>query len=202
MYKVFVNEKKLTLSKRPQDSLKSLLFEGKATLEIAVDLLENTSCPEIDVYGENIDEIWKNFNDIFKVLEAAGGVVRNSKDEILFIRRLGKWDLPKGKIEKGEVPEEAAVREVAEETGLEEVILGPFLNATFHIYMERNGKKTLKKTHWYKMFYAGNEKPTPQIEEGIAEVSWKSKEQIMEEVMPMTFKNIKLILNDYWNSNL
>ena len=202
MYKVFVNEKKLTLSGRPEDSIKSLRFEGLATLEIAVDLLENTSCPEIDVYGENLEEIWKNFNDMFKVLEAAGGVVRNDKDEILFIRRLGKWDLPKGKIEKGEAAEEAAVREVAEETGLEKVILEPFLNNTFHIYMERNGKKTLKKTHWYKMLYVGNEKPTPQIEEGISEVSWKNKEQIMNEVMPMTFKNIKLILNDYWNSNL
>ncbi len=139
---------------------------------------------------------------MFNVLGAAGGVVRNDKDEILFIRRLGKWDLPKGKIEKGEDREEAAVREVAEETGLEEVILEPFLNTTFHTYMERNGKKTLKKTFWYKMLYVGNEKPIPQIEEGILEVSWKNKEQIMKEVMPMTFKNIKLILNDFWNSNL
>ena len=202
MYKVFVNEKKLTLSRRPEELMKSLRFEGLATLEIAVDLLENTSCPEINVYDENLEEIWDNFTQMFKVLDAAGGVVRNDKDEILFIRRLGKWDLPKGKIEKGEDPEEAAVREVAEETGLEEVILEPFLNTTFHTYMERNGKKTLKKTFWYKMLYVGNEIPIPQIEEGISEVSWKNKEQIMKEVMPMTFKNIKLILNDYWNSNL
>ncbi len=199
MYKVFVNEKKLTLSKHPDDFEKKLRFEGFATLEIAVDLLENTSCPEMNVYGDNIEEIWEDFTHMFKVVEAAGGVVRNSKDEVLFIRRLGKWDLPKGKIEKDEAVEQAALREVAEETGLEEMILEEFLNNTFHIYRERNGEKVLKTTFWFNMLYLGNEVPKPQTEEGISEVSWKNKDQITSEVLPMTFKNIKLILDDYWN---
>ena len=199
MYKVFVNEKKLTLSKHPDDFEKKLRFEGFATLEIAVDLLENTSCPEMNVYGDNIEEIWEDFTHMFKVVEAAGGVVRNSKEEVLFIRRLGKWDLPKGKIEKDEAVEQAALREVAEETGLEEMILEEFLNNTFHIYRERNGEKILKTTFWFNMLYLGNEEPKPQTEEGISEVSWKNKDQITSEVLPMTFKNIKLILDDYWN---
>ena len=112
MYKVFVNEKKLTLSKYPEDIEKNLRFEGFATLEIAVDLLENTSCPEMNVYGENIEEIWEDFTHMFKVIEAAGGLVKNKNNELLFIRRMGKWDLPKGKIEKGESLEQAALREV------------------------------------------------------------------------------------------
>ncbi len=199
MYKVFVNEKKLTLSKHPGDFTKKLRFEGFATLEIAVDLLENTSCPEMNVYGDNIEEIWEDFTHMFKVVEAAGGVVRNNENEVLFIRRLGKWDLPKGKIEKDEAVEHAALREVAEETGLEEMNLEEFVNNTFHIYTERNGEKILKTTFWYKMHFTGNEEPKPQLEEGISEVSWKSKTQIMEEVMPMTFNNIKIILNDYWD---
>ncbi|OWK99128.1 NUDIX hydrolase [Kaistella haifensis DSM 19056] len=199
MYKVFVNEKKLTLSKYPEDIEKKLRFEGFATLEIAIDLLENTSCPELNVYGENIEEIWEDFTHMFKVVEAAGGVVSNKNGEILFIHRIGKWDLPKGKIEKGESLEQAALREVEEETGLSELILEEFLNNTFHIYTERNGLKILKTTYWFKMKYVGNETPKPQIEEGISEVSWKGKDAIVQQVLPMTFQNIKLILNDYWN---
>ena len=201
MYKVFVNEKKLTLSKYPEDIEKNLRFEGFATLEIAVDLLENTSCPEMNVYGENIEEIWEDFTHMFKVIEAAGGLVKNKNNELLFIRRMGKWDLPKGKIEKGESLEQAALSEVEEETGLKELILEEFLNNTFHIYTERNGEKILKTTYWFKMTYVGNSQPIPQKEEGISEVSWKNEEMINNEVMRMTFENIRLILDDYWNLN-
>jgi ADP-ribose pyrophosphatase YjhB (NUDIX family) len=114
---------------------------------------------------------------------------------------MGKWDLPKGKIEKGESLEQAALREVEEETGLKELILEKFINNTFHIYTERNGEKILKTTYWFKMTYVGNEKPTPQIEEGISEVSWKNETAINKEVLPKTFKNIQLILNEYWDLN-
>lgn len=199
MYKVFVNEKKLTLSKYPQDLEKKLRFEGFATLEIAVDLLENTSCPEINVYGENLEEIWEDFSHMFKVVEAAGGVVCNPKGEILFIRRLGKWDLPKGKIEKGESEEQAAIREVQEETGLSELILEEFINNTFHIYTERNGEKILKTTYWFKISFIGTEIPVPQTEEGISQVSWKNDKNIQDDVLPATFENIKLILADHKN---
>ena len=63
---------------------------------------------------------------------------------------------------------------------------------------ERNGEKILKTTYWFRMNYVGNETPTPQTEEGITAVSWKNKDEIMNEVFPKTFNNIKLILNDYW----
>ena len=198
MYKVFVNEKKLTLSKYPEEIDKKLRFEGFATLEIAVDLLQNTSCPELNVYGENLEEIWEDFTHMFRVIEAAGGVVSNKKGEILFIHRIVRWDLPKGKIEKGESLEQAALREIEEETGLKELIIEEFINNTFHLYTERNGEKILKTTYWFRMNYVGNETPKPQTEEGITAVSWKNKEEITKEVFPKTFNNIKLILNDYW----
>lgn len=201
MYKVFVNEKKLTLSRYPENIKKNLRFEGFASLEIAVDLLENTSCTEINVYGEKIEEMWEDFTHMFKVIEAAGGIVKNQKEELLFIHRIGKWDLPKGKIEKDESLEQAALREVEEETGLKELILENFINHTFHIYTERNGEKILKTTYWFKMSYVGNEKPVPQIEEGITEVCWKNEEMITKDVFPMTFENIKLILNEFWGLN-
>ena len=202
MYKVFVNEKKLSLSKYPEDMEKNLRYEGFATLEIAVDLLQNTSCPEMNVYGENIEELWEDFTHMFKVIEAAGGIVTNSNKEILFIKRLGKWDLPKGKIEKDESLEQAALREVEEETGLKELILEDFINNTFHIYTERNGTRILKTTYWFKMSYVGSKTATPQTEEGITEVDWKSDSRIKDEVFPATFKNIQLILNEVWEKNM
>lgn len=201
MYKVFVNEKKLTLSKYPEEIDKRLRYEGFATLEIGVDLLQNTSCPEINIHGEELCEIWEDFTHMFKVIEAAGGVVRNRKNEILFIRRLRRWDLAKGKIEKGESLEQAALREIEEETGLKELILGDFLSPTFHIYTERNGERILKITYWYKVQYVGDGVPTPQTEEGISEVRWKNEAEIRKTVFPKTFQNIKLILNQYWESS-
>lgn len=199
MYKVFVNEKKLSVSKYPENVEKKLPYDGISTIEIAIDLLQNTSCTEINIFGESIDEIWNDFTTLLKVVEAAGGIVGNRNNEILFIKRLGKWDLPKGKIEKGESLQQAALREVEEETGLQELILEDYINSTFHIYTERIGTRILKTTHWFKMTYTGTKAAIPQLEEGITEVDWKNNKKIKDEVYPATFKNIQLILNEAWN---
>ena len=197
MYKVFVNEKKLLLSKQSENLEKALGYEDVTTLEIALDLLENTSVKELNVFGESIDQIWKEFQNLFRIIEAAGGLVNNPEGDILFIKRLGKWDLPKGKMEKGESREESAVREIEEETGLKDVELVQFINTTYHIYVERNGEKVLKCTHWFEMNFNGEDTSKPQIEEGITEVAWKNTSQIEEEVFPSTFKNIKLIVKEF-----
>ncbi|REC74608.1 NUDIX hydrolase [Chryseobacterium elymi] len=202
MYKVFVNEKKLLVSKQPEHLEKELRYESFTTLEIALDLLENTSVKELNVFGENIEEIWSEFRKLFRIIEAAGGLVSNQDGKLLFIKRLGKWDLPKGKMEKGESREESAVREIEEETGLKNVELIKFINTTYHIYIERNGEKILKCTHWFEMNFNGEDTSKPQIEEGITEVAWKNTTQIEDEVFPSTFQNIKLIVKEFWNSKL
>lgn len=202
MYKVFVNEKKLLLSKQSENLEKTLGYENVTSLEIALDLLENTSVKELNVFGENIDEIWREFQKLFRIIEAAGGIVSNPDGDILFIKRLGKWDLPKGKMEKGESREESAVREIEEETGLQNVELLSFINTTYHIYIERNGDKVLKCTHWFEMNFDGEDTSKPQIEEGITEVAWKNTLQIEEEVFPSTFKNIRLIIQEFWNKKI
>lgn len=202
MYKVFVNEKKLLLSKQSENLEKTLGYENVTSLEIALDLLENTSVKELNVFGENIDEIWSEFQKLFRIIEAAGGIVSKPNGDILFIKRLGKWDLPKGKMEKGESREESAVREIEEETGLQNVELLSFINTTYHIYIERNGDKVLKCTHWFEMNFDGEDTSKPQIEEGITEVAWKHTLQIEEEVFPSTFKNIQLIIKEFWNSKI
>ncbi len=137
MYKVFVNEKRLSISKSPIPIEKNLPYEETTTLEIAIDLLENTSTSEINIYGENLEQIWEELTGMLRVVEAAGGIVFNQENKILFIHRLGRWDLPKGKIEPEESLENAALRELEEETGLTELILEEFP------YLQR--KKTRKR---------------------------------------------------------
>ncbi|WP_379969149.1 NUDIX hydrolase [Epilithonimonas sp. UC225_85] len=199
MYKVFINEKKIVLSSEPQNSPKTLNYDGTHSFEFAVDLLTNTPSQGLNIYYQDIDKLWSDFKGFFRNIEAAGGIVVNPENKILFIHRLGKWDLPKGKIEAGESRELAAVREVEEECGIFDLQLKDFINSTYHIYTERDGKKVLKTTYWFEMFYTGSGTPKPQIEEGISEVGWKNEEEIQSEILPSTFQNIKLILNDFKN---
>jgi len=199
MYKVFINEKRLILSSEPQDSPKTLNYDGSHSFDFAIDLLENTASQGLNIYHSDVEELWKDFKNYFKNIEAAGGVVINQDHKTLFIHRLGKWDLPKGKIEKDESKEVAAVREVEEECGIFNLELKDFINSTYHIYTERDGNKILKTTYWFEMFYSGNETPKPQIEEGINEVGWKDEKEIDSQILPSTFQNIKLILNDFKN---
>ncbi|OYX09229.1 MAG: NUDIX hydrolase, partial [Algoriphagus sp. 32-45-6] len=84
----------------------------------------------------------------FLIIKAAGGIV-TKKEKILMIFRLGKWDFPKGKLDKGESPEECAIREVEEECNIK-VRLGAHLYNTWHTYTQ-NRKSILKKTYWYAM---------------------------------------------------
>ncbi|GAB2608652.1 NUDIX hydrolase [Belliella aquatica] len=107
----------------------------------------------------------------FTIIKAAGGVV-TKEDKVLFIHRLGKWDLPKGKFEKGESPEECAVREVEEECAIQ-VKLGPEICKTWHTYTH-NRKSILKKTFWYAMENMDDKGMKPQAEEGIEDIKWLS----------------------------
>ena len=126
------------------------------------------------------------------LIEAAGGLVKNDKRNYLFIFRNGKWDIPKGKLEKGEKPKEGAVREVEEECGIAIDECGKKIVNTYHVYTSK-GEVVLKKTHWYKMKYTGKAKLKPQIEEGITEVRWMTKKDISL-VADNTFPSIMDVL--------
>jgi len=110
------------------------------------------------------------------LIEAAGGVVENTKEQFLFIYRNDKWDLPKGKLERGEKKKEGAMREVEEECGIKVSGIGKKICTTYHTYTVK-GLVVLKKTYWYKMSYAGIGKLKPQKEEGITKVKWYRKEE-------------------------
>lgn len=115
-------------------------------------------------------EAFEAFAQDYRIIHAAGGIVCNENDEILMIFRLGKWDFPKGKVEEGEQYPEAAVREVEEETGLQNITLGEPLPSTFHTY-ELRGEQILKETHWYRMS-AQRQSLTPQTIEDISQAVW------------------------------
>lgn len=111
----------------------------------------------------------------FQIIKAAGGIVQKD-NKFLLIFRLGKWDFPKGKFEKGETPIECAVREVEEECAVE-VKAEDTICKTWHTYT-RNRKSILKKTYWYTMSCINDKDMKPQKEEGIDDIKWMKKGQV------------------------
>jgi len=136
----------------------------------------------------------KNIIENATLIEAAGGIVKNEEDEYLFIYRNDKWDLPKGKIEKGEKVKEAAVREVEEECGIKVSYLGRKLCKTYHAYIYRE-EVVIKKTHWFKMRSEDQTKLKPQKEEGITDARWFKKKKIST-IVENTFPSIIEVLEE------
>lgn len=139
--------------------------------------------------AENPDTLLEMVKACYTIVEAAGGAVHRSDGKLLAILRRGKWDLPKGKIEKGEFYKQAAVREVQEECGVKDIEVGSRLFDTYHVYYEK-GKKILKRTIWFEMKIGNNETLTPQTEEDITEIRWFDY-QTIGEVMKNTFESLK-----------
>ena len=183
MYKVFFNQHLIKInvledfSPFEMDEL-SVADPAKEEVDILiVALSKETKRQVINLLYSDIENAMEKFKKSFELIEAAGGKVQNNDGEILFIYRLGMWDLPKGKIEKGENTEEAALREVEEECGISKLHLLSKIKDTWHIYYHKE-VFCLKKTYWFAMSYEGNEQLVPQEEEGIEEVIWIGKENL------------------------
>ncbi|WP_240775572.1 NUDIX domain-containing protein [Sphingobacterium psychroaquaticum] len=143
----------------------------------------------------NIESVFKTIIQKVNIIKAAGGLVKNGEGNYLFIHRLGKWDLPKGKVEESEKMREAAVREVEEECGITVNYLGRKIETTYHTYIMR-GKFMLKQTNWYEMGVNKVPKLVPQLEEDITEARWIGKDElnlVKENTYPMIAEIIKKI---------
>lgn len=128
-------------------------------------------------------------------IQAGGGLVINEKNEILFIYRRQKWDLPKGKLDTGENIEECAIREVMEETGIKKLTIGNLLVITTHTYEEK-GFSVQKETHWFLMNATTLDNPilSPQLEEDIEKIEWVPFDKI-EEYLANSYNTIRLVLS-------
>jgi 8-oxo-dGTP pyrophosphatase MutT (NUDIX family) len=154
----------------------------KDSLFSLIESIENGEIthPFLILQASDFEQLKQAFFSHYKLIEAAGGLVFNPQGEVLAIQRMGYWDLPKGKIEKKESPEEAAIREVQEETGLLQVSLGPFICHTYHTYINpRKNQRVLKMTHWYRM-RSIESKLTPQKEEDIELAIWVALDTLLQ----------------------
>lgn len=136
----------------------------------------------------DLDALRKAFYKKFTLVQAGGGLVENEKGEILMIFRRGKWDLPKGKLDKGETLEACALREVEEETGLQHIRLLSPLPVTYHTYHE-GSKFILKESYWYHMKAEGTQDLVPQTGEGIEIVKWVNREKARD-YFPASFPSV------------
>jgi len=183
MYKVFFKDRIIFLGdKREFENFEGMVYawmEGESLQGLILQFYEDDSREAICIVAEDLEQLLEQFVSCFKYIEAAGGKVFNSNKEILAIYRLEKWDLPKGKVEKGESVREAAVREVEEECGISDLKIEKELNSTYHTYWLK-GKHVLKRTYWFEMSYSGSETLVPQTEEDIQEVKWLSPDKLGE----------------------
>ncbi|WP_262245677.1 NUDIX hydrolase [Parapedobacter soli] len=125
---------------------------------------------------EDPGDYFSRIKKTLKIIKAAGGVVKNGAGDYLFIYRLKKWDLPKGKVDPGESMKKAAVREVEEECGISIDYLGQKLATSYHTYQIK-GEVVLKKTNWYEMGVNKVPKLKPQREENITDAIWLPKDK-------------------------
>ncbi len=129
----------------------------------------------------------------FKVIEAGGGVVEK-EGEVLLIYRRKVWDLPKGKLDKGETIESCAKREVEEETGVK-VKIDKKIDSVWHTYVTKK-KYILKKTHWYAMHCVSDRHMAPQKDEGIKKVEWMNMEEVRK-ALHGSYRSIRYVMQEY-----
>ncbi|MBD1392358.1 NUDIX hydrolase [Mucilaginibacter glaciei] len=193
-YRIYINEKVILLTGKAPAQIKDYqkIDSEYFDLKIIFPWVDNQPGKLFYVLSDDPKAFLKQITKTAKLVEAAGGLVKNEAGNYLFIYRNDKWDLPKGKIEEGEKTKVAAVREVEEECGIKVAQLGDKICKTYHMYHWK-GKTVLKKTHWFAMTHKGKTKLVPQVEEGITDARWLGKEQI-DLIMQNTFPSIVDVL--------
>lgn len=202
MYKIYINGTPLFLaateeaggtpSSRPE-AMAAPYHGNPRMLLNYIDMLEkNPRFGSLTLYCDGPEQLFRDFTSLFRIIEAAGGMVFNPEGKVLLIYRLGYWDLPKGKIEKGESREAAALREVEEETGLSGLALGPCIGLTYHTYHDRKNRRVLKRTFWYRM-QASQTELKLQAEEGIEHAEWVDARSFLAS-SPELYGNIRDLL--------
>lgn len=203
---IYFNEKPVFLCDEISDELNEIMHHPDAVFvdELSTPAI-NSLLHEIKkedfhagiIWNPDLEKLKKAFFKHFVIVEAAGGIVQNENKELLFIFRRGKWDLPKGKMEKKESAEECARREVEEETGVKGLVLKKKIGETYHTYDEF-GKHILKISHWFWYSCKKDQQLIPQTDEDITETRWIKTKDI-KEPMSNSYENIKAILRCFFD---
>ena len=194
MYKVFIYDKPVFIHKKQENSRSYEQLKSASDVDEILRLLEREDVVGVEVTNKNPLQEWNSFKKNFKIILAAGGVGFNTEKELLVIHRIGKWDLPKGKLEEGESISACAIREVEEECGVGDLEIIKELTSTFHCYKTRKGTWVLKRTYWYEMKTSYLDRLIPQLEEGIDAVEWADFERVSE-IKKNTYNSIKEVIN-------
>jgi 8-oxo-dGTP pyrophosphatase MutT (NUDIX family) len=202
MYKVFSGQKCVVISAKeiqPSNKYsKEVVFVNAESLHKEYMLFSKSNkLDTLIIIGEE-EKVWKVFCSFFSYIEAAGGLVFNPKGELLMIYRNKYWDLPKGKMEVGESPDQTAVREVEEECGVKNLKIVRQLASTYHIYFQ-DKKDCIKQTYWFEMSSNDTTKPSPQQEEGIEEAKWMGKEEV-KKIRRKVYLSLQEILRTTFSS--
>ena len=194
MYEIFLDEKSIILTNVRENIENVKCFPIKdVTLDVILEELKRKEVEKIYLYHPKEEKLMKKFKQLIPTIKAGGGIVYNQEGKVLMIKRHGKWDLPKGKKEKGENIATCALREVEEETGVKKLLIQRFRMITYHIF-KRDGQYFLKETYWYHMTTTFKKKLVPQTEEDIEKACWKDEAEVRELVKD-SYKNIQKLFN-------
>jgi mutator protein MutT len=197
MYIFFINDKPLVITSSEDipvrfQHLPFIQYQSDLNLMDIVRKIEEATQNGLLVLSEDPAGLLLLFKANFTTIAAGGGIVFNQNGELLIMKRLGKWDLPKGKIDPGETISEGAIREVEEECGIDQLSIEKFLTISYHTY-KLQGHRFLKATHWYQMNTTFTGKLTPQVEESITEVKWVNLNEMDIQELD-TYESIREIL--------
>ena len=195
-YKVFFFGNVLVFTDSPELHRKTTIIYKYSGIENLNDFLfgyvEKHNGHHIRILCNDIASAWADFQTLFEVRRAAGGLVVNGSGNYLFIKRKGKWDIPKGHIEPGEESRECAVREVTEECGIGGLEIERPICTTYHTYYI-GSQPILKSTDWYLMRCGDNIETTPQTEEDITEAVWVAPTEI-DNLLKNSFSSIPEVI--------
>jgi ADP-ribose pyrophosphatase YjhB (NUDIX family) len=168
------------------------------TLKKAIDnFMKEGNNKNLLIKTTDVEGAFEEVKKHFKYIVAAGGLIQK-KDQYLFIKRFGKWDLPKGKLDKDETIEHAAVRECEEECAVQGLKILKPIPATYHIYEHKKGV-ALKTTYWFHMETSSEKQLIPQTEESIEEVKWFGLNDIRTQALQNTYVTIEKLIKGFFS---
>lgn len=211
-YVVYIGNKKVVIA--PMGSVvddgplvrRTFVTDVKALKE-AMRVLEDPGVNTLVLQNDDIGNVWDWFRSRYTFVQAAGGAVTDEQSRLLVMYRRGMWDLPKGKVDKGEAIPTAAVREVMEECGLKQVVIESAKGAgshdvlaqTWHTY-EHKGERFLKRTDWFLMRSSSNEVLVAETKEDITEVKWMTDAEVVK-MRSTTYPTLHAVI-DAWREAL